>query len=223
MCNIFCHLLRGSSAIHRKRALSTSWGCRHLVKDHIPSLHTFWWRHRMFIYTENPLDHCLQPHITVNQIPTKLMQLRFRKTYFSSSSILLTDIYKGWSKSQHIITNTNIVNLTGYLKHAIDDAMAYQAYIQSDAGDNDTANNQFERISPCGDCQGSGSSTDSCRIDNQRHPIIDLKVAATAPSSQCRIKVKNVQFHTTILRWRGGGGGGFSNYTRITWCRSSWQ
>ena len=34
----------------------------------------------------------------------------------SSSSILLTDIYKGWSKSQHIITDTNIVHLTwGYL------------------------------------------------------------------------------------------------------------
>ena len=30
----------------------------------------------------------------------------------SKSNILLTDIYKGWSKSQHIITDTNIVHLT---------------------------------------------------------------------------------------------------------------
>ena len=107
-------------------------------------------------------------------------------TSSSSSSILLTDIYKGWSKSQHIITDTNIVHLTGYLKHVIDDAMAYQVYIQSEAGGNDTVNNQFERISPCSNCQGSRSSTDSCRIDNHRHPIIDLTVATTAPSSQCR-------------------------------------
>ena len=108
----------------------------------------------------------------------------------TSSSILLTDIYKGWSKSQHIITDTNIVHLTGYLKHVMDDAMAFQVYIQSKAGGNDTLNNQFERVSPSGDCQCSGSNTDNCRIDNHRHPIIDLTVAATAPSSQCRIKVK---------------------------------
>ena len=108
---------------------------------------------------------------------------------FSSISILLTDIYKGWSKSQHIITDTNIVHSTGYLKHVIDDAMAYQVYIQSTAGGNDTVNNQYGRISPCGDCQGSASSTDSCRIDNHRHPTIDLTVAATAPLSQCGIKV----------------------------------
>ena len=107
----------------------------------------------------------------------------------SSSSILLTDIYKGWRKSQPIITDTNIVHLTGYLKHVIDDAMAHQIYIQSAAGGNDTVNNQYGRISPCGDCQGSRSSTDSCRIDNHRHPTIDPTVAATAPSSQCRIKV----------------------------------
>ena len=44
----------------------------------------------------------------------------------SSSSILLTDIYKGWNKIQHKITDTNIVHLTGYLKHVIDDTMTYQ-------------------------------------------------------------------------------------------------
>ena len=36
-----------------------------------------------------------------------------------SSSILLTDIYKGYSKSQHVITDTNKVHLKGYLKHFI--------------------------------------------------------------------------------------------------------
>ena len=118
----------------------------------------------------------------------------------SSSNILLTYIYKGWGKSQHIITNTNIVHLTGYLKHVMDDAMAYQVYIyiQTKVGGDDTVNNQFERISPSGDCQGSGSSTDSYGIDHH------LIVAATAPSSQSRIKVKNIKFHTTILRWRWG-------------------
>ena len=118
----------------------------------------------------------------------------------SSSSISLTDIYKGWSKSQHIIADTNIVHLTGYLIHVIDNAMAYQVYIKSAAGGNDTVNNQYVRISPCGDCQGTRSSTGSCWIDNHRHPTIDLTVAATAPSSQCRITVNNTQFRTTILR-----------------------
>ena len=103
---------------------------------------------------------------------------------------ICTCIYKGWGKSQHLITDTNKIHLTGYLKNVIDDAIAYQIYIQSRAGGNDTVNNQYGRISPCGDCHGSGSSTDSCRIDNHRHPIIDPTVAATAPSPQCRIKVK---------------------------------
>ena len=76
--------------------------------------------------------------------------------YSRHSSILLTGIYKGCSKSHHITTDTNIVHLAGYLKHVIDDAMAYQVYIQSTAGGDDTVNNQYGRISPCGDCQGSG-------------------------------------------------------------------
>ena len=104
----------------------------------------------------------------------------------------------GRSKNQHIITYTNILHSTGYLNHVIDDTVAYQVYIQSEAGDNDTVNNQFEQISPCGDCQGSRSSTNSWRIDNLRHPIIDLTVAATAPSSQCRIRVKNIVPHYFI-------------------------
>ena len=44
-----------------------------------------------------------------------------------SSSILVTDIYKGWSKSRHITTDTSNVHLTGYLEHIIDNAIACQS------------------------------------------------------------------------------------------------
>ena len=153
----------------------------------------YWWENESFPGIDHySLKNDWQSRVTSNEIYKILW------SWYSSSSILLTDIYKGWNKSQHIINGTNVVHLTGYLKHVTDNAMPFQSIYAKQGRGHWQGKKSIRKISPSGNCQCSGSGTDW---------IVELTTTGTPSStwqsSQCRTSGALLQLRYPVKNMKG--------------------